>query len=52
MEGKYTQQAKEINKKTINIGIDIGVNNLATITSDNMELQPLIINGRSLKSIN
>ena len=52
VEGEYTQKAKEANKKTTNIGIDIGVNNLATITSDNPNLQHLIVNGRSLKSIN
>lgn len=52
LEGDYTQIAKQLNKKTTNIGIDIGVDNLATITSDNSGLRPLIINGRSLKSIN
>ena len=33
------------------IGIDLGVNNFATITN-NIGLQPLIINGRGIKSIN
>lgn len=32
--------------------IDLGVNNLATITSNTKELTPLIINGKPLKSIN
>lgn len=32
--------------------IDLGVNNLATITSNTKELKPIIINGRPLKSIN
>lgn len=36
--------------QSYSMGIDLGVNNLATITSDNG--MSLIINGRSLKSIN
>lgn len=32
--------------------IDLGVNNLATITSNTKELKPTIINGKPLKSIN
>lgn len=34
------------------VGIDIGLNNLATITSNRPEVLPLIINGKPLKSIN
>jgi IS605 OrfB family transposase len=33
-------------------GIDIGLNNLATITSNIQSVKPLIVNGRPLKSIN
>jgi Probable transposase. len=33
-------------------GIDIGLNNLATITSNQKGFVPLIINGKPLKSIN
>jgi IS605 OrfB family transposase len=33
-------------------GIDIGLNNLATITSNRKGFRPLIINGKPLKSIN
>lgn len=33
-------------------GIDLGVNNLATITSNKQGFQPFIINGRPLKSVN
>jgi putative transposase len=33
-------------------GIDIGLNNLATITSNQKGFRPLIINGKPLKSIN
>ena len=40
------------NKKIYNAAIDIGVDNLATITSDNPDSIPVIINGKSLKSIN
>ncbi|GGA45486.1 hypothetical protein [Okeania sp. KiyG1] len=32
--------------------IDLGVNNLATVTSNKKGFQPLIINGRPVKSIN
>lgn len=42
--------AKVLNKKYY-IGIDLGLNNLATITN-NIGLKPIIINGRPLKSIN
>lgn len=34
------------------IAIDLGVNNLATITSNIREVKPIIINGKPLKSIN
>jgi putative transposase len=33
-------------------GIDLGVNNLMTITSNKVGFQPLIVNGRPLKSLN
>jgi putative transposase len=52
IEGEYSKQAKLKNKHINNAAIDIGVDNLATITSDNEESIPLIINGRPLKSIN
>ena len=51
LEGEYTKQAKRKNKKLNTASIDLGVDNLATITSDNM-VQPIIVNGRVLKSIN
>ena len=50
--GEYTTQAIEKNKKKYTAAIDIGVDNLATITSDNEGLAPLIVNGRALKSVN
>ena len=34
------------------LSIDLGVNNLATLTSNFKEIKPLIINGKPLKSIN
>src|SRR5699024_2991450 len=40
----------ELNKNAY-IGIDLGLNNLATITN-NIGLKPIIINGKPLKSIN
>jgi putative transposase len=33
-------------------GIDLGVNNLMTVTSNKKGLQPILVNGRTLKSIN
>ena len=51
-EGEYTTKAREVNKYKNNAAIDIGVDNLATITSDAIGSIPYIINGRALKSIN
>ena len=51
-EGEYVRQAKEKNKKTNIAAIDLGVDNLATITSDDSNINPIIINGRALKSTN
>jgi putative transposase len=51
-EGEYTRQAKKTNKFLHNAAIDIGVDNLATVTSDDGGSNPLIVNGRPLKSIN
>lgn len=51
-EGEYTRKAKERNRKLHSSAIDVGVDNLATVTSDNAESVPLIVNGRPLKSVN
>jgi IS605 OrfB family transposase len=51
-EGDYVRQAKEQNKKTNIAAIDLGVDNIATITSDDSNINPIIINGRALKSTN
>lgn len=40
------------NTKENSIGIDIGVDNHATVTSDNPAIRPIIVNGRCVKSIN
>jgi len=45
----------DINKLENNnkyISIDLGVNNLATLTSNDINFKPLIINGKPLKSMN
>ncbi|MFH1456020.1 MAG: transposase [archaeon] len=34
------------------VGIDLGLNNLATIASNKIGLQPILVNGRPLKSMN
>ena len=50
----YTKNIKineNLDKKKI-AGIDLGLNNLATVTSNQSSVKPLLINGRALKSIN
>ena len=45
------KEKKNLNLNKVNfISIDIGLNNLATITSN--KDKPLIVNGRVLKSVN
>lgn len=51
-ESDFAKKAKECNTKENSAAIDIGVNNLATATSDNRGTAPLIVNGRPVKSIN
>lgn len=52
MEIVYQTEVPEINISTERIaGIDIGIDNLATV-GNNVGLQPFIINGRPLKSMN
>ncbi len=47
----YLQKEPKLKKNKKYAGIDIGLNNLATVVSNN-DLKPFIINGRPLKSIN
>lgn len=48
----YEKEVTNLNLNKNNIaGIDLGINNLATVTS-NVGIKPLIINGKPLKSIN
>jgi putative transposase len=48
----------EENLKTLNLfadqvaGIDVGLNNLAAVTSNRVDFKPLLVNGRPLKAIN
>jgi IS605 OrfB family transposase len=46
-----TSLAEELNKTHI-LGIDLGVDNLATLTSNQPGFTPLLVNGRVIKSIN
>ena len=46
---KEIQEQKEFNNKIL--GIDLGVNNFATLTN-NIGIQPIVINGKVIKSIN
>lgn len=46
----YNQQEPELIANNNHVGVDIGLNNLATVGGNN--IKPVIINGRPLKSIN
>jgi putative transposase len=53
IEVVYTVDAKKVNvDKNKMMGIDLGVDNLATLTSNQPDFVPLLVNGRILKSIN
>lgn len=47
----YLQKEPNLINNKRYVGVDIGLNNLATVVSNN-DLKPFIINGRPLKSIN
>ena len=52
VEVLYKKAITSLNLNTSNvIGIDLGLDNFATITN-NIGLQPIVINGKSIKSIN
>lgn len=49
----YKKEVQQLNLNKNKIaGIDLGLNNLAAVTSNQNNVQPLLINGRPLKSIN
>lgn len=49
----YEVQEEKIKAETEKIaGIDLGINNLIALTSNQLGLSPILINGRVLKSIN
>jgi len=49
----YRKECKRINNANgSTVAIDIGLNNLATVVSNDNEINPFIINGKPLKSIN
>ena len=50
----YVKEEKEkVNfTKDLYVGIDLGVNNLMTITSNKVGLNPIIVNGRPIKCVN
>ena len=53
VEVVYEKHEKQLLYKNNNIaGLDVGLNNLATIGFNNKNIKPFIINGRPLKSIN
>lgn len=46
------KEKKENNIGKFYLGVDLGINNLATLTSDKVGFQPQLVNGRIVKSIN
>ncbi len=53
LEVIYQKQALEPKAKTEKIAaIDLGINNLIALTSNQLGFQPILINGRPLKSLN
>lgn len=49
----YKKEVEDLKLDKSNIaGVDLGLDNLATVTSNVVDAKPLIINGRPLKSIN
>ncbi len=53
IEVVYESQPVKLDLEPKNIAsVDLGVNNLATVTSNTQGFQPIIINGRPVKSIN
>jgi putative transposase len=52
IEVVYEKKEKNNIKSDLIASIDLGINNLATITYNKKEYKPIIINGKPLKSIN
>lgn len=52
LEVVYTVDEPKLSKSKKVAAIDLGINNLATLTFSTIKLPPLIINGKPLKSIN
>jgi len=48
---KSLKNAVALNKSNV-LGIDLGIDNLATITSNQQGIRPVLINGKVIKSIN
>ncbi|WP_293121249.1 transposase [Okeania sp. SIO1I7] len=46
------EKAEEITKKQQVAGVDLGVNNLIAVTTNQTGISPLLIKGRQLKAIN
>jgi len=53
IEVVYKKEVKnrELNPKNV-LGVDLGLNNLATLVSNQPDIAPMLINGKPLKSIN
>lgn len=52
IEVVYEVVEPELENSEYVAGLDLGVNNLATVTSNKPGFQPILVNGRPLKSIN
>lgn len=52
LEVVYEQKIPELNKNEAVAGIDLGLNNLVALTSNQTGFRPILINGRPLKAAN
>jgi len=50
----YEKEVKKVKglKKRLYVGLDLGVNNLTTLVTNSVKIQPMLVNGRIIKSMN
>jgi putative transposase len=50
----YKREAKKVKdlKKKLYVGLDMGVNNLTTLVTNSVDIEPMLVNGRIIKSMN
>lgn len=52
LEVVYSQPIEQLVNGSAKAGVDVGLNNLAAVTSNQKGFQPFVINGRPVKSVN